>query len=57
MMVGRPLPDKFPRTQVELGTEILSRRQYFYDLKASLEALADAMVREHQAKLQAQAHR
>jgi putative methionine-R-sulfoxide reductase with GAF domain len=35
----------------------ISRRQYFYDLKESLEALADAMVREHQAKLQAQAHR
>ncbi len=34
----------------------ISRRQYFYDLKEALEALADALVRNHQATLQAQAH-
>lgn len=33
----------------------ISRRQYFYDLKESLECLADALVREHQSKLQAKA--
>jgi ribose transport system permease protein len=32
----------------------ISRRQYFYDLKEALEALADALVRNHQASLQAQ---
>ena len=34
----------------------ISRRQYFYDLKEALEALADALVRKHQADLQAQTH-
>lgn len=34
----------------------ISRRQYFYDLKEALEVLADALVRNHQASLQAQAH-
>ncbi len=29
----------------------ISRRQYFYDLKAALETLADALVRKHQANL------
>jgi ribose transport system permease protein len=32
----------------------ISRRQYFYDLKWALEALADALVRNHQATLQIQ---
>jgi ribose transport system permease protein len=35
----------------------ISRRQYFYDLKGALEALTDALVRNHQANLQAQTHR
>jgi hypothetical protein len=35
----------------------ISRRQYFYDLKGALEALTDALVRNHQANLQAQIHR
>lgn len=30
----------------------ISRRQYFYDLKESLECVSDALVREHQTKLQ-----
>ena len=30
----------------------ISRRQYFYDLKEALEILADALVRDHQVKLQ-----
>jgi hypothetical protein len=34
----------------------ISRRQYFYDMKEALEALADALVRNHQANLQAQTH-
>jgi ribose transport system permease protein len=34
----------------------ISRRQYFYDLKGALEALTDALVRNHQADLQAQTH-
>ena len=29
----------------------ISRRQYFYDLKAALDALADALVRDHQVNL------
>lgn len=32
----------------------ISRRQYFYDLKEALDTLSDTLVREHQAKLQAQ---
>jgi putative methionine-R-sulfoxide reductase with GAF domain len=32
----------------------ISRRQYFYDLKGALESLADALVRSHQANLQAE---
>ena len=32
----------------------ISRRQYFYDLKGALEALADALVRSHQANLKAE---
>jgi len=35
----------------------ISRRQYFYDLKGALEALTDALVRNHQATLQAQTNR
>jgi ribose/xylose/arabinose/galactoside ABC-type transport system permease subunit len=31
----------------------ISRRQYFYDLKETLDILADTIVREHQVKLQA----
>ena len=32
----------------------ISRRQYFYDLKNALESLSDALVRSHQANLQAE---
>ncbi len=32
----------------------VSRRQYFYDLKEALEALADALVRNHQTNLKVQ---
>jgi hypothetical protein len=34
----------------------ISRRQYFYDLKEALDALADALVRDHQVNLQEQTH-
>lgn len=38
------------RSVDEITQELhISRRQYFYDLKQALEALADALVREHQA--------
>jgi hypothetical protein len=33
----------------------ISRRQYFYDQKEALETLADVLVRDHQATLQARA--
>lgn len=36
----------------EIARELhISRRQYFYDLKEALEALADALVRKHQSLL------
>ena len=44
------------RVADEITRELhISRRQYFYDQKEALETLADVLVQDHQAKLQAKA--